>query len=43
MGAEVSMGLLIKGGRVIDPSQGIDETADILVVAGIIKELGKNE
>jgi len=42
MGAEVSMGLLIKGGRVIDPSQGIDETADILVVAGIIKELGKN-
>jgi dihydroorotase len=36
------MGLLIKGGRVIDPSQGIDATADILVEAGIIKELGKN-
>lgn len=36
------MGLLIKEGRVIDPSQGIDETADILVQAGIIKELGKN-
>ena len=36
------MGLLIKGGWVIDPSQGIDETFDILVEAGIIKELGKN-
>jgi len=36
------MGLLIKGGRVIDPSQGIDETVDILVEAGIIKELGIN-
>jgi dihydroorotase len=36
------MGLLIKGGRVIDPSQGMDETADILVEAGRIIELGKN-
>jgi dihydroorotase len=36
------MGLLIKGGRVIDPSQGIDETTDILVEAGTIRELGKN-
>lgn len=36
------MGLLIKGGRVIDPSQGIDEVVDILVEAGIIKELGKH-
>jgi dihydroorotase len=42
MGAEVSMGLLIKEGRVIDPSQGFDETTDILVEAGIIKTLGKN-
>jgi dihydroorotase len=36
------MGLLIKEGRVIDPSQDMDETTDILVEAGIIKELGKN-
>jgi dihydroorotase len=42
MGAEVSMGLLIIGGRVIDPSQGIDETADILVEAGIIREMGRD-
>jgi dihydroorotase len=36
------MGLLIKGGRVIDPSQGIDEVVDILVEDGIIKGLGKH-
>lgn len=36
------MGLLIKGGRVIDPSQGIDEVVDILVENGIIKGLGKH-
>jgi dihydroorotase len=42
MGAEVGMGLLIKGGRVIDPSQGIDEVVDILVEDGIIKGLGKH-
>jgi dihydroorotase len=35
------MNLLIKGGRVIDPSQGIDETLDILVAEGRIKEVGK--
>jgi dihydroorotase len=35
------MSLLIKGGRVIDPSQGIDETLDLLVEEGTIKELGK--
>jgi len=35
------MNLLIKGGRVIDPSQGIDEVLDILVVDGIVKEVGK--
>jgi len=35
------MNLLIKGGRVIDPSQGIDETADVLVENGIIKQVGK--
>ncbi len=35
------MNLLIKGGRVIDPSQGIDEILDILVEDGRIKGLGK--
>ncbi|MBT0893096.1 dihydroorotase [Geobacter hydrogenophilus] len=35
------MNLLIQGGRVIDPSQGIDEVLDMLVENGIVKELGK--
>ena len=35
------MSLLIKGGRVIDPSQKIDATLDILVENGRVKELGK--
>ena len=33
------MKLLIKNGHVIDPSQGIDETADILIEDGKIKEI----
>jgi dihydroorotase len=35
------MSLLIKGGRVIDPSQNIDEVLDLLVEGGVVKELGK--
>ena len=35
------MDLLIQGGRVIDPSQGIDATLDLLVVDGAVKELGQ--
>ena len=35
------MSLLIKNGRVIDPSQNIDDTLDILVDEGKIKEVGK--
>jgi dihydroorotase len=35
------MNLLIKGGRVIDPSQKMDDTLDVLVVDGLIKEIGK--
>ncbi len=35
------MNLLIKGGRVVDPSQRIDEVLDILVMDGKITELGK--
>lgn len=35
------MNLLIKGGRVIDPSQKIDDTLDLLVENGLVKEIGK--
>jgi len=35
------MNLLIKGGRVIDPSQGLDDKLDILVADGRIAEMGK--
>lgn len=35
------MNLLIKNGRVIDPSQGIDDTLDVVVENGLIKEIGK--
>lgn len=36
------MKLLIKGGRVIDPANGIDEVTDIFVENGIISEIGVN-
>ena len=36
------MNLLIKNGRVIDPTQNLDQTCDLLVENGIIKEIGKN-
>jgi dihydroorotase len=35
------MNLLIKGGRVIDPSQKLDDTLDVLVENGIVKQIGK--
>ncbi|MDD2732965.1 MAG: dihydroorotase [Desulfuromonadaceae bacterium] len=35
------MNLLIKNGRVIDPSQKIDDTLDLLVENGLVKEIGK--
>jgi dihydroorotase len=35
------MNLLIKNGRVVDPSQGLDDSLDLLVENGLIKELGK--
>jgi len=35
------MNLLIKNGRVIDPSQNIDDALDILVEGGTVKEIGK--
>jgi len=36
-------GLLIQGGHIIDPSQGIDETGDLLITEGKISRLGKGE
>ena len=36
------MNLLIKNGRMIDPSQGFDDVTDVLVEAGMVKEIGKN-
>jgi len=35
------MNLLIKEGRVIDPSQGLDEVLDLVVENGLVKEIGK--
>jgi len=35
------MNLLIKGGRLIDPSQGIDGAMDILIADGVVLELGQ--
>jgi dihydroorotase len=35
------MNLLIKNGRVVDPSQGLDDLLDLLVEDGLIKEIGK--
>ena len=34
--------LLIRGGRVIDPSQDFDRIADVLVRDGVIVEIGEN-
>ena len=36
------MNLLIKNGRVIDPTQNLDQTCDLLVENGVIKEIGNN-
>lgn len=35
------MSLLIKNGRVIDPAQNIDDTLDLLIEKGKVKEIGK--
>ncbi len=35
------MSILIKGGRVIDPAQGIDEVLDVLIEDGKIAKVGK--
>ena len=35
--------LLIQGGRIIDPSQGIDEIGSLLIADGKVSWLGKRE
>ena len=34
--------LILKGGRVIDPSQNIDDTRDVLLVDGRVAELSSS-
>ena len=34
--------ILIRGGRVIDPKNGIDQIADVLVMDGKIDKIGEN-
>jgi len=36
------MTILIKGGRVIDPAQGVDGQFDVLIDNGVISQVGKN-
>ncbi len=33
--------LLLKGGRVVDPSRGLDERLDVLLAGGLVAELGR--
>ena len=39
----MSTELLIKNGRVIDPANGIDKVCDVLIVNGLISDVGKIE
>jgi dihydroorotase len=34
--------IVLRGGRVLDPSQGLDEVADVVIEAGKIKALGRD-
>ncbi|UCH30622.1 MAG: dihydroorotase [Myxococcales bacterium] len=34
--------IVLRGGRVLDPSQGLDETADVLIEAGRIRDVGRD-
>ena len=37
----MSKTILIRGGRVIDPSQQIDEVTDVVIAQGVIAALGR--
>jgi len=32
--------ILLSGGRILDPSQGLDESGDVLVSGGVIEAIG---
>ena len=34
--------IVLRGGRVLDPSQGLDETADVVIEAGRIRDVGRD-
>ena len=34
--------ILLRGGRVIDPSRGLDETSDVLLQQGKVAAVGRN-
>jgi dihydroorotase len=34
--------IVLRGGRVLDPSQGLDETADVVIEAGRIRSVGRD-
>jgi len=38
----VSNGILIRGGRVVDPSRGQDEVADVYLLEGRVEAVGRN-
>ena len=38
----MSVKTLLKSGRVVDPSQGLDEALDLLLVDGIVASIGKD-
>ena len=39
-GGGVMSRLLLKGGRVVDPAQGLDATLDVMIAEGTIEEVG---
>ena len=34
--------LVLRGGRVLDPAQGLDETADVVIEGGRITRVGRD-
>jgi dihydroorotase len=41
MSAEPARSLLLRGGRIIDPSQGLNETGDLLITNGLVEAHGR--
>ena len=38
----LSQVIVLRGGRVLDPSQGLDEIADVVIEAGRIRSVGRD-